>query len=463
MNPPATTSRRAFIKAASIASAFFGGEAALLAQGTRKSADNKGAPKKIIFMVSDGMNHGALSLAQHYLSHFHRKQTHWATMYRELPIVRGLVETFSANSMVTDSAAAASAWGGGLRVNNGTLNVSPEGRPNTPLQTTLREKNIPTGLVSTATITHATPAGFAANVSDRGSEEEIARQYLDRRVAVLLGGGRRFFSGDLKNEFCAAGYDLLSYRDDLLKARPDAAKPVLGTFANGYMPYAIDREASDSETKKRPTLREMADFAVARLDAISKDQWFLMVEGARIDHCGHGNDAAASIHEQLDFDQAVGSMLHYASNHPDTLLVITTDHGCGGIQLNGMSARPEQKMAPGIYNGTTACFDHIARFTHSLEWMRNKAGGLSGPPLRDFIKSETGFDFDNDEIKRAQGLKNNEIACLFGARHGIRWTSADHTGDLVEFCAYGPGSHHFPAFMHNYEVHHHVLEAFALA
>ncbi|MBK1881887.1 alkaline phosphatase [Luteolibacter pohnpeiensis] len=463
MNQSTTTSRRNFLKAASLTTALFGAESALHAQETRRSVDNVGAPKKVIFMVSDGMNHGALSLAQHYLSHFKDSRTHWMSMYRDLPVVRGLVETFSANSLVTDSAAAASAWGGGVRVNNGSINVSPEGNLNKPLQAIFKEKNIPTGLVSTATITHATPAGFAANVADRSNEAEIARQYLDREVAVLLGGGRKFFPDDLRAKYAAAGYEQFKYRDDLMQANASSKAPVLGTFADGYMPYAIDREASETETQKRPTLKEMAEFAVKKLDAISKDRWFLMVEGARIDHCGHGNDAVGSIHEQIDFDHAIGAMLDYVSKHDDTLLIITTDHGTGGIQLNGMNSSPDQKMAPGIYSGTTACFERVEQFKHSLEWMRGKGAGLSGPPLHDFLLKETGLDLTKDEIKRAQGLKSGDVAPLFGAHHGIQWTSGDHTGDMIEFCAYGPGSHHFPAFIHNFEVHHFLLKAMELA
>ncbi len=207
----------------------------------------------------------------------------------------------------------------------------------------------------------------------------------------------------------------------------------------------------------------MAELAVKRLDALAKDQWFLMVEGARIDHCGHANDAAGSIHEQLAFDEAIGSMLAYAATREDVLIIITTDHGCGGIQLNGVNANPNQGMAPGIYNGTTAAFKQIAGFKRSFEWMGNSAGGLSGPPLRDYLVERTGIDLGKDEIKKAQGLKSGELAKIFSQHHGIAWTSGNHTGDLVEFCAYGPGSHLFPAFMRNDEVRSRVLTALGAA
>lgn len=465
MSSGTSTSRRGFLKAASITSAVFGASTVpLLSQETRKSADNRGLPKKIIFMVSDGMNHGALSLAQHSRSVFEGKATHWTTLYRERPVVRALVETFSANSVVTDSAAAASAWGGGHRVNNGTLNMDPSsGRPNETIQAKLKAKGIPTGLVSTATITHATPAGFAANVDNRGDEKEIALQYLDREVPVLLGGGQKFFPDDVTARFSSAGYEVLKTRGDLLAAAGDAKKPLLGVFSPGYIPLTIDREAEKQVQDAIPTLSEMAELAVKRLDALAGDRWFLMVEGARIDHCGHANDAAGSIREQLAFDDAIGAMVAYASAHEDVLLIMTTDHGCGGIQLNGVNARPDQGMAPGIYNGTTPAFHKIAGFNRSFEWMGNSASGLSGPRLRDYLMERTGIALDDEEIKKAQGLKGGALAEIFSKHHGIAWTSGNHTGELVEFCAYGPGSHLFPAFMKNEEVHARLLSALEVA
>jgi alkaline phosphatase len=458
------TSRRDFLRSASITSAVLGAPVSqLTAAETRRAAENGRGPKNIIFMVSDGMNHGALSLAQHHHGRLKGGDTHWTKMYRERPVVRSLAETFSANSLVTDSAAAASAWGGGQRVENGRLNIGADGRPQTPLQTKLKQARILTGLVSTATITHATPAGFAVTVDSRGKEEEIARQYAHQGVPVLLGGGSKFFNDTLKDTFRTNGYDVFNSRTELQAAAPTAPRPVLGTFTEGYLPYAIDWAAEEALQKQVPPLTEMARFAVDRLSALPNDGWFLMVEGARIDHCGHANDAAGSIHEQLAFDEAVGAMLEYVSSRDDTLLIITTDHGCGGLQLNGVSGRAGQPMAPGIYGGTNQSFDLLQDFKLSLEAMANRAGGLSGPPLRDFLKAQTGMELTEDEIKAAQGLKSHALAKIFASHHGVSWTSGNHTGDLVEFCALGPGSHLFPAFLRNYEVHTLLLKAYGLA
>lgn len=463
MSSVSTTSRRSFLRASVLTSAVFGSEGALMAAGTRESTGNKGGAKNIIFMVSDGMNHGALSLAKQFRSVAEQKDTNWMTMYKQRPVVRSLVETFSANSCVTDSAAAASAWGGGTRVNNGSLNVLPG--TTTPVRTVLekvKQSGRRIGLVTTATVTHATPAGFAANCGDRGKEEEIAQQYFDRRVDVILGGGQKFFSPALLTNFSTAGYDLAGSRDTLLKMSHNSTTPLLGLFSEGYVPMSIDRENVPDIAQRVPTLSEMAQAALDRLSQ-SPNGFFLLLEGARIDHAGHANDAAASVHEQLAFDDAIGTALAFIDKNPDTLLIVTTDHGCGGIQMNGVSGDPKQGFAPGIYNASTSFFDRLCGFNRSFEWMKqNGTAGLSGPKLAEAIKQYTGLELNEQQVKDAQGLKQN-LAGIFQAYTGVGWTSGNHTGELVEFCALGPGSQRFPAFQENRGIHNLLLQAMEIS
>ena len=147
--------------------------------------------------------------------------------------------------MVTDSAAASSAWGSGKRVPNGQINFDANGKRLESIGETLEKKNVRLGLVSTASITHATPAGFAASVIKRGQEDRIATQYLNR-VDVILGGGSKFFDAktrkdkrDLFGDFAKEKYDVIRSRDGLLKSK---SKKILGTFSSGYIPYSIDRD-----------------------------------------------------------------------------------------------------------------------------------------------------------------------------------------------------------------------------
>ncbi|MCB1203241.1 MAG: alkaline phosphatase [Verrucomicrobiae bacterium] len=453
MNHLPSANRRDFLRSALATSALFGAESALTSTKTRAAEENGGGAKNVIFMVSDGMNHGALSLARQ----FREKSggtTNWTRLYREQPVVRALVETFSANSCVTDSAAAASAWGGGKRVNNGVLNVLPDGSRVETLHQKFQTKGRKTGLVTTATITHATPAGFAVNIDSRADEALIAEQYLERRVDLLLGGGRKFFSEDLRKKYAGAGYRVVDSRDALIGV--EAGGSLLGVFSESHIPFSIDRENVPEIKAAIPTLAEMTQVALDRL-APSPDGFFLMVEGARVDHAGHANDAAASIHDQLAFDDAIGTALAYIGKNPDTLLIITTDHGCGGIQMNGVSASPDQGFAPGLYNASNVYFDRLGGFNRSIEWMKqNGVDGLSGPPLAEAIAGYTGMKLDADQVKVAQGMKA-AYEDVVQAHTGVGWTSGNHTGELVEFCAFGPGSREFPALMRNDEAHGKLL------
>ena len=156
-----------------------------------------------------------------------------------------LMNTRSLNSFVTDSAAASSSWGSGSRVTNGALNVLPNGTLLTPLYELFGQKKWARGLVTTAEITHATPAGFAVATKSRENAQVIAAQYLDRKIEVLLGGGSPFFSRrrrkdrrDLRGDFATAGYTVVRDLAGLEQARIDT--PLLGTFANSHLPYTLD-------------------------------------------------------------------------------------------------------------------------------------------------------------------------------------------------------------------------------
>lgn len=457
-----STSRRNFLSASLATSAVFGAESSLLAADTRKAAGNDGQARNVIFMVSDGMNLGALSLAKLFRQGSGGTDPNWTKIYQDRPVVRALVETHSASSCVTDSAAAASAWGIGERITNGVLNILPDGKEPPTLHEKLQKSGKRTGLVSTATITHATPAGFAATVKSRGEESVIAEQYLDRKVDLLLGGGSKHFSDDLRKKYTAAGYGFVGDRKALNNVGGKAGTPLLGLFSDGHMPYEIDRLNDAKLNSTVPPLAEMTAAALRQLGTSSPQGFFLLVEGARIDHAGHANDAAASIHDQLAFDDAIGVALDFIDKNPDTLLVITTDHGCGGIQMNGVKASPDEQFGPGSYSGSNAYFDRLQGFRHSYEWMKAQGiAALSGPKLAAAFKQHTGLKLNEEQTKLAQGLKGGVGAAVF-EHTGVSWTSQNHTGELVEFCALGPGSKRFSAFMQNRDAHGILVDALDL-
>ncbi|MGB3861959.1 MAG: alkaline phosphatase [Candidatus Aminicenantaceae bacterium] len=189
-----------------------------------------------------------------------------------------------------------------------------------------------TGLVATLTITHATPAAFAAHIHDRDLESEIAVQLLGSKVNVLLGGGRALFKPgvsdykftrmddrDLTIEARSAGYEYVETRDALMAAEAENDY-LLGLFNDGLMLI------QDPE----PILAEMTDKALEILSR-NEEGFFLMVGGSQIDWGAEDNDINYTIRELLHFDLAIRSAIQFAMNDGETLVVVTADHEAGGM------------------------------------------------------------------------------------------------------------------------------------
>lgn len=459
--------RRDWLKAASLT-----GAATALA-GARASAEPTGKPsgkvRGVVFMVSDGMSPGVLTLAEAY-SHLTRKHgTRWWTLMDDRSASRGLMDNASANSMVTDSAAASSAWGGGQRVNNGSVNVDPNGKEVSPIAAILKKKGVRIGLVSTATITHATPAGFASSVAVRGNEDDIAPQYLDR-VDVILGGGSGHFSGkdradkrDLSGDFVKAGYGIVNSRDGMLAAKEEK---LLGTFTRGHLPFSIDRDQNPAMAAAVPTLTEMAQAALTRF--LSSDKPFLLqIEGARIDHAAHLNDIGALLGDQLAFDDALAAVLVLIGKRDDIQLVVTSDHGNANPGLNGMGSS---------YAESTQRFARVANMKASherlfAEWGRIKDGNSEA--LTKLIKQHLDFTLKpaesaalieifrkhpviewNEQLSKPEGL----LGQFAGNRTGIGWTGTTHTSDPTLVSALGPQSDRFSGMVRNSDVFGHLME-----
>jgi alkaline phosphatase len=157
-------------------------------------------PRRIIHIVSDGMSLGTLTCADLFAQSQLQRGLSWTRLFNNPAARHGLMNTRSLNSLVTDSAAASSSWGSGSRVPNGALNVLPDGQLLTPLYSLFAQQGWSRGLVTTAEITHATPAGFAAATRSRDNAELIASQYLDHQIDVLLGGGKPFFKPDKRKD-----------------------------------------------------------------------------------------------------------------------------------------------------------------------------------------------------------------------------------------------------------------------
>ncbi|OAM87078.1 alkaline phosphatase [Termitidicoccus mucosus] len=480
--------RRDFLRAGIAGSVLFstGLHAATSAATSAPAAARSGGRRRarnVIVLVADGMSMGTLAMTERYLRCFEGRGTRWIGLYQEHPGARrAAMDTCSADSLVTDSAAASSAWGSGLKVNNGAINQTPDGRLHTPILRLAAGAGIGTALVTSARITHATPAGFGAMVESRVDEPEIALQYLDARYDVLLGGGARFFEPgkrkdkrDLFAEYSKAGYHVARDRGALL-AVPSGGR-LLGVFDPDHLPYVLDRRADGALDAAVPSLAEMARAAIARM-AGHPGGFLMQIEGAKVDMAAHANDIAALIHEQIDFDAAVGVALDFAAGRDDTLVVITTDHGNANPGLNGSGGSFDSRG--GSYGDTQKCFERVAGFRQTNDWVIDGLSDESTPArIRDRIKTATGIEMLDDEISLLQRALKKDPSPREGYRVRNRplitlgqlvsnytstgWTGIAHTTDYVELAAIGPGSEPVRGLMQNTDLFGVMTGALGLA
>lgn len=292
--------------------------------------------KNIVFMVPDGMGFPNVSAARIYAFGTGSKRLHFESLEQI-----GYQSTHSANSMVTDSAAAASAWACGEKFNNREISFHRKTQtyPKTILELA-RDKGKKTGLIATSAITHATPAAFGSHVIDRRMESEIARQYIFKtKVDVILGGGKKFFADLETPEIVSYGYAMVETREQMIKSIEK--EKLLGLFEKSSLTPVYKKE-NMKNTGKVPSLAEMTHVALRILEK-HDEGFFLLIEGSQIDWANHKKNQEYMISEILEFDRAVKAVLDWLEleqcRKQETLLIIVPDHDCGGFSITD----PKQK------------------------------------------------------------------------------------------------------------------------
>jgi len=261
-----------------------------------------------------------------------------------------LFTTHSADRLVTDSAAGATAFATGYKTNNHMLSILPDSttEPETVVEIA-EELGKSTGLVATSQLTHATPAAFASHVPSRYMEMEIARQEVTKNMEALFGGGQDFFlrndsAGNLVDQMKANGYAYVDTREQLEKLDANNTEKAVGLFAPKGMKPA---------TEGRLPLSLMTQKAVQILQQNPKG-FFLMVEASQVDWKAHDNDEEGLIAETKDMNGALKWMLDYQEEHPDVLVVWVADHETGGFAINGGSLKNQTIQTAFTTNGHTA-------------------------------------------------------------------------------------------------------------
>ena len=271
--------------------------------------------KNVIFLIGDGMSMEAVTVGW-TLNGGHLNMDNFP--------VAGYSRTYCTDKLITDSCAGGAALAAGEKTKYGYIGQDVDGKPFYTLLHQAQAKGKKTGLVVTCRINDATPADFVCHSPDRHLEAEIAAQYVDSGVDFIVGGGRQFWDEredgrNLINEMKARGYNFVEKREDLANVH---SGKLLGLFAPLDMDPVLDRG---------PVLEDATMKAIELLD--NKKGFFLMVEGSQIDDWAHRQKVGYMAEELFDFDKTIGRVLEWAEKDGHTLVVVTADHGTGGITL----------------------------------------------------------------------------------------------------------------------------------
>ena len=274
----------------------------------------EGRPKNIILLIGDGTGLNQITLSRMAISGVNSR------LYIDQLPYSGISLTHSTDNIITDSAAAATAWATGTKTKNKFISVTPNEKVLPSLTEALFEKGFLSGVVATSSITHATPAAFYAHVNNRYKEKKIASQLQNSNINIAFGGGLNFFDLSATNDEIKYIYDL-----DELKNINTSSKRIIGLFDNDGIRRSPDRPSQQLMTKKA------LDILAKR--TVECSGFFLMTEGSQIDWAAHDNDIVKMIDEFKDFDKTIMDLINFVSEDQETLLIITADHETGGLKI----------------------------------------------------------------------------------------------------------------------------------
>lgn len=287
-------------------------------------------PKNVILLIGDGM--GLTQISAGLYGNGNRLNL------EEFPVV-GIHKPYSADNLITDSAAGATAFAAGVKTYNGAIGVNKDSVPVSTILEQAEKKGLATGMVATSTITHATPASFISHVPSRKMMEEIALDFLKTDIDFFVGGGKKYFdrremdNRNLIEELQEKEYYVSDYsREELSNIPID--------FDKKFAYFTADGEPLPAN-QGRDYFLPASTLAPIFLSKKSEEGFFLMIESSQIDWGGHANDSEYIISEMIEFDQVIGEMLEWAKEDGETLVIVTADHETGGYAINPGSTMDE--------------------------------------------------------------------------------------------------------------------------
>ena len=431
-------------------------------------------PKHVIFLIGDGMGNPHATLAEYYMKDKLDNLDYKLTLHKLDQAA--VTTTYGADTLVPGSAQTATALSAGVLTNRNYVGVNTKKEKVTTVMEQAEAHGWGTGLVSTARITHATPAAFASHVPHRDMENTIIEHYLKNEIDVVMGGGtrhllpqsasgsRREDNKNMFNEFAKAGYEVFEGSKDLAEFREFKAEGkdrVLATFTSSHMSYELDRDKDEE-----PSIAEMTKKSLEILE--KRDKFFLMVEGGRIDHAAHANDPAGVVHDTLAFDKAVKVAYDFYKKHPeDTLIIVGADHETGGLGLNSSEGleyeyyvnlkalRAQKDTIEGgkKYTGDReAYYDYIAS-NFGLNELTKREKSLFEKAMDIQDKKGSGAAVQN-YWPQATWISpvQSTLAYVISDRAHLGWNTSAHTGSVVKVAAHGAEAESYNGVMDNTDI-----------
>jgi alkaline phosphatase len=405
--------------------------------------------KNLIVLIPDGCSASIQTLAR------------W---YKGEPLILddmvvGAQSTYMVNSVVTGSAAAATAFASGVKTTARFIGVAP--RPEdmlshldpadypdaySPLATVLEGAKLmgkSVGLVSTSRITHATPASYAAHIQDRGWDNEIMEHLVYQNLDVVFGGGKRHLlpspagrrtdGENLLQVLLNRGYDFVETREDMMAVTDG---PVWGMFSSSHMEADIDR------AEFAPTEPSIAEMTAKALEILSQNPkgFFIMIEGSQVDWAGHANDPIYMVTDMLAFDEAVQVAVDFAEAEGNTAVVAFPDHNTGALSLGNTAS-------DGSYTSL-----QIEDMVGPLTGMKISAYGvarkigddLSHSNIKSQVEEWWGLTITDEDVDAILALTDAGLSLdyamgqyLSAAYTYFGWTTHGHTGEDVPVWAHG--------------------------
>lgn len=469
---------------------------------------NNGRARNVIFFVGDGMGVSTVTATRVY-----SVGVGGQLVLDQFPHT-ALSRTYSEDSITPDSAPTMSAMMTGINTNQSVIgfgqatepndfNGDGDGPPSWTLLEMAKARGMKVGVVSTAQITHATPAATYAHINQRNRENDIALQALPgdptyntrlgTGIDVLMGGGRRFFvpSGmsdeegapgsrsdgrDLRTEFQSAGYTYV-WNNAGFDALNPSSLPVLGLFERGHMEYEFDRP---TDLGGEPSIKDMTVKAIQLLEARrpgTKQGYFLMVESGRIDHAHHEGNAYRALSETEAFDEAIGAAARMVDLR-DTLIIVSADHS-HVFNIAGYPLRPLEELPYAVnsyepgYAGAGArghgildlVYDldqdtgHVVETTDRNGVPYTVLGYLNGPGYR----AAGRVDPRSDPFPGRGGVvPSGPSHPAYFQESAVPLRSETHSGEDVAIYAVGPSAHLVRGTVKNTHIFHVMKAALGL-